>query len=106
MLVYATDNEPGDAQGDQNVRALAEGADLLIYDSQYTPHEYANGKQSWGHSTWEEAVKIARDSKVKNLVLFHHDPDHNDKEIDTIQRNARKKFARTIAAREGMKVKL
>ncbi|MBI3406340.1 MAG: MBL fold metallo-hydrolase [Acidobacteria bacterium] len=106
ILVYATDNEPGDPQGDQNVRALAEDADLLIYDSQYTPHEYQNGKQSWGHSTWEEAVAIARDARVKNLVLFHHDPEHNDKEIDAILRTARKKFSRTVAAREGLKIRI
>lgn len=106
IFVYATDNEPGDPQGDQNVRALAEGADLFIYDSQYTPHEYQNGKQSWGHSTWEEAVAIAREAKVRKLVLFHHDPDHNDKDLDAIQRTARKKFSRTVAAREGLKVKL
>jgi phosphoribosyl 1,2-cyclic phosphodiesterase len=106
VLVYATDNEPGDAQGDRNVRALAEGADLFIYDSQYTPHEYQNGKQSWGHSTWEEAVKISREAGVKKVVLFHHDPEHDDKAIDAILRNARKRFSRTVAAREGMKIKL
>jgi ribonuclease BN (tRNA processing enzyme) len=106
VLVYATDNEPGDAQGDRNVRALAEGADLFIYDSQYTPHEYQNGKQSWGHSTWEEAVKISREAGVKKVVLFHHDPEHDDNAIDAILRNARKRFSRTVAAREGMKIKL
>lgn len=106
ILVYATDNEPGDPTGDQNVRALAQDADLFIYDSQYTPHEYQNGKQSWGHSTWEEAVNIAREARVKKLVLFHHDPEHDDKDIDAIQRNARKRFPRTVAAREGLKIKL
>ena len=40
ILVYATDNEPGDETFDKNVRKLAEGADVLIYDSQYLPEEY------------------------------------------------------------------
>jgi len=101
IIVYATDNEPGDARGDQNLRALAEGSDLLIYDSQYTPHEYQAGKKSWGHSTWEEATNIAREASVKKLVLFHHDPDHDDQEIDSIVRQARRRFRATVAAREG-----
>lgn len=105
-IVYATDNEPGDPRSDQNVRALAQGADIFIYDSQYTPHEYASGKKSWGHSTWQEAVNIAREAEVKKLVLFHHDPDHSDAKIDAIQRQARRRFRRTVAAREGLTVKL
>ncbi len=106
VIVYATDNEPGDATGDRNVRELARGADLLICDSQYTPHEYANGKKNWGHSTWQDAVNIARDAEVKKLVLYHHDPDHSDKDIDAILRNAKKQFRNTIAAREGLSIKL
>jgi phosphoribosyl 1,2-cyclic phosphodiesterase len=106
VLVYATDNEPGDPQGDQNVRALARGADVFIYDSQYTPHEYRTAKKSWGHSTWQEATSIAREAGVKKLVLFHHDPDHDDTQIDSILRQARRKFSRTVAAREGLTLRL
>lgn len=106
VLVYATDNEPGDPRGDDNVRALAQGADVLVYDSQYTPHEYRTAKRNWGHSTWEEAVKIARDAAVRKLVLFHHDPDHDDKRVDAILRSARRTFRSTIAAREGMVIRL
>lgn len=105
-LVYATDNEPGDPRGDRNVRNLAEGADIFIYDSQYTPHEYRKAKKDWGHSTWREAVKIAREAKVKKLVLFHHDPDHNDRMIDSIQRQARRLFRASLAAREGLSLQL
>lgn len=101
-FVYATDNEPGDPQGDQNVRDLAQGADVFVYDSQYTPHEYKAEKKGWGHSTWEEATRIAREADVKKLVLFHHDPDHDDKAIDSILRQARRKFRRTVAAWEGL----
>jgi ribonuclease Z len=106
VIVYATDNEPGDPRGDQNVRALAQGADLFIYDSQYTPHEYETSKKTWGHSTWQEAVNIAREAEVKRLVLFHHDPDHDDRDIDVIQRNAKRQFRASVAAREGLMIKL
>jgi ribonuclease BN (tRNA processing enzyme) len=88
------------------VRALAADADLLIYDAQYTPEEYAAGKQNWGHSTWLEAVTIARETRTKRLILFHHDPDHNDRMIDSIVRKARRRFPRTIAAREGLTIQL
>ncbi len=105
-VVYATDNEPGDPRGDRNVRVLAQGADLFIYDSQYTPHEYKTAKKTWGHSTWAEAVSIAREAKVKKLVLFHHDPDHDDRMIDSILRKARQRFPRTVAAREGLTIQV
>src|SRR5579885_5974 len=64
VIVYATDNEPGSAEHDRNVRKLAEGADVFIYDSQYTPFEYSNYKKGWGHSTWREAVNIASECGV------------------------------------------
>lgn len=106
VVVYATDNEPGDPTGDRNVRALAAGADVLIYDAQYTPEEYAAGKQNWGHSTWKEGVEIAKETQAKRLILFHHDPDHNDRRIDAIVRQARRLFPRTQAAREGLTIRL
>ncbi len=106
VLVYATDNEPGDPAGDRNVRTLAAGADVLIYDAQYTPEEYAAGKQNWGHSTWKEGVEIARETQAKRLILFHHDPDHNDRMIDSIVRQARRLFPRTVAASEGLTIRL
>lgn len=106
VLAYATDNEPGSLEHDRNVRKLAEGADVLIYDAQYTPYEYANFKKGWGHSTWREAVTIAQQSQVKQLVLFHHDPDHNDGFVDSILGEARRFFPNTVAAWEGMEIDL
>jgi len=106
VVVYATDNEPGAEEYDQNVRKLAEGADVLIYDGQYTPLEYANLKKGWGHSTWREGVNIAKQAGVKQLVLFHHDPDHSDNFIDSIVAETRKFFPNVMAAWEGMEIDL
>ncbi len=106
VVVYATDNEPGDAIGDRNLRELAQGADILIYDAQYTPEEYRKRKQTWGHSTWREGVRVVRDAGVKQLILFHHDPDHDDRAIDSILAQTRKQFRNTLAAFEGMVLKL
>lgn len=105
VLVYATDNEPGNHQGDKNVRRLAEGADVLIYDAQYTPEEM-KAHRRWGHSHWKEGVRIANECKVKKLILFHHDPDRSDGEVDRIIRVSRDYFEDVVAAKESMKLKL
>jgi phosphoribosyl 1,2-cyclic phosphodiesterase len=106
ILVYATDNEPGDETFDKNVRKLAEGADVLIYDSQYLPEEYTARRRGWGHSHWREAVNIAMQSGAKELVLFHHDPDHDDELIDKVVAEARNHYPRVRAAAEGMEIKV
>jgi len=104
VLVYATDNEPGDERFDKNVRKLAEGADVLIYDSQYLPEEYEARRRGWGHSHWREAVKVVMESGAKELVLFHHDPDHDDVVIDKVVQDARNYYPRVRAAAEGMEI--
>ena len=106
VLVYATDNEPGDAAFDKSVRKLAEGADVLIYDAQYLPEEYAAEKHGWGHSHWREAVNVVMESGAKELVLFHHDPDHTDVVIDKIVHDARNYYPKVRAAAEGMEIRI
>jgi phosphoribosyl 1,2-cyclic phosphodiesterase len=101
-LVYATDTEPGSPTHDQNVRTLARNADIFIYDAQYTPQQLRGEKKGWGHSSWAEGVKIAREVGVRQLVLFHHEPDHDDAMIDALLARARTKFPNAIAAAEGM----
>jgi phosphoribosyl 1,2-cyclic phosphodiesterase len=101
-IVYATDNEPGNPQLDQSLRELAEGADIFINDAQFTPEQLATTRKGWGHSSWLEGVKIAKEVGAKNLVLFHHDPDSSDKMVDGILRDARETFANVWAAAEGM----
>jgi phosphoribosyl 1,2-cyclic phosphodiesterase len=102
VLVYATDNEPGDPDFDKSVRKLAEGADVLIYDAQYLPEEYEAHKRGWGHSHWREAVKIVMESGAKDLILFHHDPDHTDVCLDNVVKEARNYYPQVRAAAEGM----
>jgi phosphoribosyl 1,2-cyclic phosphodiesterase len=106
VVVYATDNEPGDADFDKAVRKLAEGADVLIYDAQYLPEEYEARRRGWGHSHWREAVNVVMESGAKELVLFHHDPDHNDTLIDKVVKEARNHYPKVRAAAEGMEIRL
>jgi phosphoribosyl 1,2-cyclic phosphodiesterase len=105
VLVYATDNEPGDALFDKNVRKLAAGADVLIYDAQYLPDEYER-KRGWGHSHWREAINVVTESGAKELVLFHHDPEHDDACLDQVVQEARNYYPRLRAAAEGMQIEV
>jgi len=105
-VVYATDNEPGVAEFDRNLRELARGADVLIYDAQFAPERLATDRKGWGHSSWLEGVKVARESKAANLVLFHHDPDASDNIVEGFLAAARQEFPATWAASEGMTVTL
>jgi phosphoribosyl 1,2-cyclic phosphodiesterase len=105
-VVYATDNEPGVQEFDASLRQLASGADVLIYDAQYSPEQIVGERKGWGHSSWEEGVKVARDVKARNLVLFHHDPDSQDQKVDGFLSAARQQFPATWAATEGMSITL
>ncbi len=108
-IVYATDTEHY-ACVDPTLRALAEGADVLIYDSQYTPDEYAGvtgrSKVGWGHSTYVAGCELARSAGVGQYVLFHHDPTRNDAAVIDLERRAQQLFASSIAAREGLVISL
>jgi len=102
VIVYATDNEPGVPDMDKDLRDLAAGADIYIHDAQYTPEQLAADHKGWGHSSWEEGVRVAKEANVRNLVLFHHDPDSSDRRVDAILRQTRQQFANAWAASEGM----
>ncbi|HEY4119320.1 MAG TPA: MBL fold metallo-hydrolase [Byssovorax sp.] len=106
-LVYATDTEHF-ACVDPSLRELAYRADVLIYDAQYTPDEYAGRlgrtKVGWGHSTFVAGAELAREAEVGQLVLFHHDPARTDAGVAELERMARQLFPATIAAREGLEL--
>lgn len=101
VFCYVTDTEHVAGQLDQNILRLIEGADIVAYDSSYTEEEYAT-RVGWGHSTWNEGVKLAREAGVKQFCLFHHDPDHDDTIMAGIEREAQRAFPGAFAAREGV----
>lgn len=105
-IVLATDNEPGNPQSDRTLREICRGANIMIYDSQYERSQLEREKKGWGHSSWEEGVKICLESGVKELILFHHDPDSDDWAIDSLQDRARAHFPNSRAAFEGMEITL
>jgi ribonuclease BN (tRNA processing enzyme) len=71
------------------VLELCHDADLLVHDGQYTEDEFST-KADWGHSTAAFAVHVAAEANVKKLLLTHHDPSHNDRDIDRILTQARR----------------
>jgi phosphoribosyl 1,2-cyclic phosphodiesterase len=99
-LVYATDTEHFECI-DPALYDLARGADLLIYDAQYSPEEYPS-KVGWGHSTYEAAVALAKAAGVRRLALFHHDPRRNDDGVRELEERAQAAFRDCFAAREGL----
>jgi phosphoribosyl 1,2-cyclic phosphodiesterase len=106
---YITDTEHFPDALDSNVLWLARHADVMVIDATYTDEEYNSSQHSrvgWGHSTWQEAVKLARAARVKQLVLFHHDPSHDDDFLDRVGEEATLEFPRAILAREGLSIEL
>ena len=104
-VAHITDTEHRIGQPDANVMALIEGVDLMIYDSTYTDAEFP-ARIGWGHSTWQEAVRLARASHVRRLAIFHHDPDHTDDIMAGIEAEAVRSWDGAMVARDGMEVVL
>ena len=102
ILVICTDIEHIDGI-DESIVEFAKDADLLIHDGQYTADEYKRYK-GWGHSTSEQAVEVAMRAKVKRLIITHHDPDHDDDFLDSMEKECKEAFPNSQFAKEKMEV--
>jgi phosphoribosyl 1,2-cyclic phosphodiesterase len=103
-FVYVSDHEAGDPAVDQGIRELAEGADVLVHDAQWTEEEAARFT-GYGHSSWAQAVEAAREASARTLVLFHHHHRHDDDTLDEMGRLARDAAPASlevIVARDGL----
>ena len=87
------------------------GSDILILDAQYADKEYKN-HIGWGHSSISSAVSLALEAEIQTLVLFHHDPHHDDEKVDAMLESARELVAKSrssleiVAAQEGSEIVL
>ena len=102
-ICYLTDTEHVPGALDRNILGLIAGADLVIYDSMYTDAEY-DTYVGWGHSTWQEGVRLCRAAGAKRLAVFHHDPEHYDDMLDGVAREVAKELPGSIVARDGLVV--
>ena len=105
VIVYCTDIEHPDDHLNPNVIDIAQGADVLIKDAQFTDEELPAHK-GWGHSSWQQCVAVSQQANVKQLVLYHHSPANDDEAVREIEKDAQAVFPNTIAARQGMEIKL
>ncbi len=105
-LVFATDTEHPEKGIDRRLVNFSTEADILIYDSTFTPEEYEAGKKGWGHSTWAEGVKIGREAGVRALFLSHYNPEHSDEKVKELILKAKSHFPSTHGARQGEELRL
>jgi ribonuclease BN (tRNA processing enzyme) len=111
-IAFVTDHQqPEDpAEVDSRVLELCDGVDLLIHDAQYTDEEFKK-KATWGHSTIAYAVHVAAVAGARNLVMFHHDPLHDDDDVDRLLGEARvldeaSHLEGVLAASEGLELEV
>ena len=100
-LCYVTDTEHREGERDAGIVELIADSDLVIYDATYTDAEYPRFR-GWGHSTWEEGVRLCEAAGAKRLVVFHHDPEHDDAELDRIGQALESRRPGSFVAREGL----
>lgn len=103
VICYVTDTEHVPGKPDQNILDLIQGADLVVYDSTYSD-EMFEAHVGWGHSTWQEGIRLCKAANVKQLAIFHHSPQHNDATMDEISIEAQKVWEHSFIAKEGMKI--
>lgn len=102
-VCYVTDTEHSGTGPDPVIAELIAGSDLVIYDATYTDEEYPRFR-NWGHSTWQEGVRLCEAAGAGRLAIFHHDPSHDDVAMDAIAAAAESRRPGTLVAREGMTV--
>lgn len=104
-LCYVTDTEHVPGTPDAAILGLIAGADLVIYDTTYTDEQFQRFI-GWGHSTWQEGVRLCEAAQAGRLVAFHHDPDHDDDMLDQIALELEQRRPGSIVAREGLLISL
>ncbi len=97
-LVFATDIEQY-VGSDQRLAAFAKNADVFIHDSQYSLEQYPKF-QGYGHSSVGMACEAAKQSEVKKLLLFHHDPGNDDAALEKLEKEGKKIFPAAELASE------
>lgn len=103
-VVFATDAEPEQGRWAKEVLDRVKESTCLVAECMYTPGEYRQGKIGWGHGSWMDAVRLAREARCQKLVLSHWNPNYSDEKIKTIMERVRREFSAVYAARPGWRL--
>ena len=104
-ICYITDHEHDIKNKNKNLLDFLSDADVLIYDSTYDDNNFKSFI-GWGHSTWQEATRLAKQCNIKKLFIFHHNPDNDDKKMEQIENICKKMDNNFIVAKEGMSINI
>jgi phosphoribosyl 1,2-cyclic phosphodiesterase len=104
-LCYITDTEHTEGQLDENILELIQGSDLMVYDTCFTEKEFRT-RNGWGHSTWQEGVRLCEAAGVGRLVGFHHELRRREDELNELDVSLGNARPGSFYAREGMTVEL
>lgn len=100
-ICVITDTEHKVGAIDQTIVDFCKDADMMIYDAMYREEDF-DKYVGWGHSTWQEALRVGDAAGVGKVILFHHDPVHDDDRMDEIAQAAAGRRPGTVVAREGL----
>jgi len=101
-IVFCTDTEHPNGI-DENVVKLSMNADVLIHEAQYTDEELMSHK-GWGHSSYNQAIEVAERSNAKQLIITHHDPDHDDEFLRRMEKKSQEKFKDLVFGRDNFEL--
>jgi phosphoribosyl 1,2-cyclic phosphodiesterase len=105
----AIEGEAAAKEENEKLLRFFQNADILIHDCQYTQKEYESSKIGWGHSSYEHAINSAHKANVKKLVMFHHDPNRTDAQLQELEAKyktiiKKKSPLEIIMSREGLRL--
>ncbi len=103
VLSYVTDTEHEPGELDQNIVAFIAGSQLVIYDSTYTDEDFERYR-GFGHSTWQEGVRLCEAAGVENLMIHHHDISRNDASLEALAQEVKEAFTGALIAGTGLRI--
>jgi phosphoribosyl 1,2-cyclic phosphodiesterase len=104
-LCYVTDHEHGEPETDARLIEVIRGADLLIYDATFTDTEFP-ARAGWGHSTWQQGIRLKEAAGVELVIFAHHEPRRTDRALDEMAEAAASASVNAAFARQGMVIAL
>lgn len=102
-LVTDTEHVPGEL--DRAILELIEGCDVVVYDATYDDTAF-DRFVGWGHSTWQQGLRLCEAANARRLVAFHHDPASDDEALERIDRSLAERRPGSCVAAEGMTLQL